>query len=232
MNTLEFEEFNDDCDTEEDTSLRWNNDEAVIEDDNPGRSDAGSAVTVDDSDDGIGQTVTNDTDGGDTDTDDNNSDFDAIVSDSDDVGDASASDPDTRAGDGANDADVGTCSVANDADIFDDSGSDANGDADAGDVASDGKGDTGDAINECDDDCEDTSLNDADADTTKRDNITIWLRLGEDVSVVGNIVSGLFASDSVTNCIDDAWIPDAWSWMGVVTSVRVAVLFVSLTCEA
>lgn len=222
MNTLELEEFNDDCDTEEDTSLRWNNDEVVIEDDNPGRSDARSAVTVDDSDDGIGHTVTNDTDGGD------NSDFDAVVSDSDDVGDTSASDPDTRAGDNANDADVGTC-VANDADIFDDSGNDASSDADAGDVASDGKGDTGDAVNECDDDCEDTSLNDADADTTKLDNITTWLRLGEDVSVVGNKVSGLFASDSVTKCIDDAWIPDVWRWTGVVTSVRVALLFIPLT---
>lgn len=225
LNTLEFEEFNDDCDTEEDTSFRWNNDEAVIEDDNPDGSDAGSAVTVDDSDDGFGHTVTNDTDGG-----DNNSDFDAIVSDSDDVGDVSASDPDTRAGDGANDADDGTCSVANDADIFDDSDSDANSDADADDVASDGKG--GGATNECDDDCEDTSLNDADADTTKLDNNTTWLRLGEEVSVVGNKVSGLLANDSVTNCIDDAWIPDVWSWMGVVTSVGVAVLFVSLTCEA
>jgi len=265
LNTLEFEEFNDDCNTEENTILGWKNDEAVIEDDvvsfwgndisgtddcggsddNAGRSDAGAAVTVNDLDDDLGHTVTNDTgtDTDDADADDNNSDFDAIASDSDDVGDATTEDADLSTGDGANDADfdagdvandpsVGIGNVANDADVFDDSGSDAEADA-----ANDAKGDTGDAANEGDDDDDDndrgaSSSDDADADTTKLDNIATWLSLGEEVTVVGNKVPGLVTSDSATKCIDSAWIPDVWSWLGVVTPASTAVLLLSLTCVA
>lgn len=179
MGALDFEESNDDSDTEEDTGLRWNNDEAVVSlwgnnnsdtddcggsGDNAGRSDAGAAVTANDSDDGNGA--------GDADADGDNGACDAAASDFDDAGDATANAADSSASDGAHDTEAGASDdvndagssaadadsdagdVANDADVGDvgDVGSDARNDADAGagDATNDAKRDTGDPANDAD----------------------------------------------------------------------------------
>ena len=198
--------------------------------------------------DGVGDATANDADsragdgadGADFDAGDadNNSDLDAIVSDSDDVGDAIANDADPSAGDGADGADFDAGDVANDAgvgtgsvNVFDDSDSDLYG------CAGNTEGDTGDATKESDDDDDDddrsaTSPNDGDADTAKLDNMMTCLGLGEEFSVVGNKVSRLVANDSATNCIDDARTTDVGCWLGVVSSVCITVLLVSLTCVA
>lgn len=170
MGALDFEESNDDSDTEEDTGLRWNNDEAVVSlwgnnnsdtddcggsGDNAGRSDAGAAVTANDSDDGNGA-------------------GDAAASDFDDAGDATANAADSSASDGAHDTEAGASDdvndagssaadadsdagdVANDADVGDvgNVGSDARNDADAGagDATNDAKRDTGDPANDAESD--------------------------------------------------------------------------------
>lgn len=257
MNTLELEEFNDDCITEEDTILRWKNDEAVIEDDfvsfggsnvsgtddcdgsddNAGRSDVGAALTVDDWDDDFGHTVTldTDTDAGDDD-DDNNWNFDAVASDSDDVRDTTANDADLITGDGVNDAEFDVGDVANDADVGPgnvandaDVFDDSGSDADAGvgHAANGAEGDTGDAANEGDDD-DRGATSPNDADS--------------DSTKLDNITTWFSLEEEVSvvgnrvwrlvacdsiNWVDGAWIPDVWSWLGV-TSVSIAVLLVSV----